>query len=184
MNYYVVYEKCLNTRSWFISKSLWCPQKLKLKHTQILKTKCTIPSVMKKTKIPKHTTTKKNTPLHIYGETKKFTHEWRKNLKRIWSWFFLQKWFHSELKFGKIVPWKCGCWYAFSTKTFSLWWKISLNAPSNWTFFPFILEQCAILVVMKNAFKKFLLLEFSSNLFWDSKKFVVYYFDTPTLRIS
>jgi hypothetical protein len=23
-----------------------------------------------KTKIPKHTTTKKNTPLHIYGETK------------------------------------------------------------------------------------------------------------------
>jgi hypothetical protein len=39
-------------------------------------------------------------------------------------------------------------------------------------------------VVMKNAFKKFLLLEFSSNLFWDSKKFIVYYFDTPTLRIS
>jgi len=41
-------------------------------HTQILKTKCTIPSVMKKI-IPKLATQKqqKNTLLHIYGETKK-----------------------------------------------------------------------------------------------------------------
>ena len=136
-----------------------------------------------KTKIPKHTTTKKHPFTYLWRDKKIYT-RMKKKLKKNLKLIFLQKWFHSELKFGKIVQWKCGCWYAFSTKTFSLWWKISLNAPSNWTFFPFILEQCAILVVMKNAFKKFLLLEFSSNLFWDSKKFVVYYFDTPTLRIS
>jgi hypothetical protein len=51
------------------------PKKLKLNYTQILKTKCTIPSVMKK-KIPKLAATKttKNTLLHIYGETKKNLH--------------------------------------------------------------------------------------------------------------
>lgn len=55
------------------------PKKLKLNYTQILKTKCTIPSVMKKKSLswpPQKQQQQKNTLLHIYGETKKkFTHE-------------------------------------------------------------------------------------------------------------
>jgi len=53
-------------------------------HTQILKTKCTIPSVMKKI-IPKLATQKqqqKNTLLHIYGETKKIYTRMKKKLKK------------------------------------------------------------------------------------------------------
>jgi len=55
-----------------------------------------------KTKIPKHTTTKKH-PLHIYGETKKIYTRMKKKLRKNLKLIFLQKWFHSELKFGKIV---------------------------------------------------------------------------------
>jgi len=49
------------------------PKKLKLNYTQILKTKCTIPSVMKKKSLswPPQKQQQKNTLLHIYGETKK-----------------------------------------------------------------------------------------------------------------
>lgn len=54
------------------------PKKLKLNYTQILKTKCTIPSVMKK-KIPKlaatKTTTKKHPFTYLWRDKKKFTHE-------------------------------------------------------------------------------------------------------------
>ena len=100
----------------------------------------------------------KNTPLHIYGETKKFTHEWRKkkNLKLIFNKIYLQ-------------------W----TKI----WKKLCNEKKIALFFADFRAMCNFLVDMKNI-KIVLGSWFGSKFFGIQRNSMFTIFDTPLKKFT
>jgi len=119
-------------------------------HTQILKTKCTIPSVMKKISLSwPHKNNKKKHPFTYLWRDKKNLHT-NEEKKRIWNWFLTR-----YLQWTKILKKLCN--------------------EKKLHFFLLILEQCAIFLVdMKNIKNIFGFLIWQQT-FWNSEKFDVYY---------